>query len=200
MKIIIAFIVLILSAFSSYSQCVRQISTNPNNPYNEEWESWYPSDTYAGSFINTGFSWYPNSSILIPKSQDWNTPFRDPNGGDLTMEWPFASDNGGHTSYLYRRIDPETIGDEYPRGEDIPIELRDYHWEDGWELLYLNIGRLPNGDLIDDKHLPGVPSANDVTKDGIDLAQLNAILLQKLEELTLHLIELQKQVNTLRDE
>lgn len=42
------------------------------------------------------------------------------------------------------------------------------------------------------KHLPGVPSAEDVVRDGIDLAEMNKILLEKIEELTLRVIELEK--------
>lgn len=49
------------------------------------------------------------------------------------------------------------------------------------------------------QHLPGVPSAKQVEEEGIDVAEMNAILLQKVEELTLHLIELQKQVDQLQN-
>ena len=44
-------------------------------------------------------------------------------------------------------------------------------------------------------HLPEVPSAEEVSEQGIDLGEMNAILLQKVEELTLHVIELQKQID-----
>ena len=47
------------------------------------------------------------------------------------------------------------------------------------------------------KHLPDVPSTADVNKDGIDLAQTQAILLQKVEELTLYVIEQNKKINRL---
>ena len=47
------------------------------------------------------------------------------------------------------------------------------------------------------KHLPDVPSTADVTKDGIDLAQTQAILLQKVEELTLYVIEQNKKISRL---
>ena len=39
------------------------------------------------------------------------------------------------------------------------------------------------------KHLPDVPSASDVQKDGQDVGEMNRLLLQKVEELTLHLIK-----------
>jgi hypothetical protein len=42
-------------------------------------------------------------------------------------------------------------------------------------------------------HLPEVPSAQEVVNKGIDMAQMDAKLLQKIEELTLYMIELKKE-------
>ncbi|GAB4049518.1 hypothetical protein [Spirosoma litoris] len=42
------------------------------------------------------------------------------------------------------------------------------------------------------QHLPGTPSAEQVAKEGVDLVKMNATLLEKVEELTLYLIEQQK--------
>lgn len=47
------------------------------------------------------------------------------------------------------------------------------------------------------KHLPDVPSTADVNKEGIDLAQTQAILLQKIEELTLYVIQQNKRIEIL---
>jgi hypothetical protein len=41
-------------------------------------------------------------------------------------------------------------------------------------------------------HLPEVPSAKDIAKDGMSLNDMNVILLKKVEELTLYMIEQQK--------
>ena len=49
-------------------------------------------------------------------------------------------------------------------------------------------------------HLPGVPSASDVAQEGIDLGSMDALLLEKVEELTLHMIELNKRVAELEKE
>jgi hypothetical protein len=55
------------------------------------------------------------------------------------------------------------------------------------------------------KHLPEVPSAKDMTTNGVELGKLNILLLQKVEELTLYLIQKdnqlqdqQKQINDLK--
>jgi len=47
-------------------------------------------------------------------------------------------------------------------------------------------------------HLPGIPSAADVKANGVNLGQMNAMLLQKIEELTLHLIEKEKEIDQLK--
>lgn len=48
------------------------------------------------------------------------------------------------------------------------------------------------------KHLPGVPSAEEVSQNGIDVAKMDAKLLEKIEELTLHMIALKKELHALK--
>lgn len=50
------------------------------------------------------------------------------------------------------------------------------------------------------KHLPGVPSAIEVESNGVNLAENNTLLLQKIEELTLYLIEQNKRIEKLEEE
>jgi hypothetical protein len=45
------------------------------------------------------------------------------------------------------------------------------------------------------KHLPEVPSATEMTSNGVDLAKMNMILLKKVEELTLHAIAQEKRLD-----
>lgn len=50
------------------------------------------------------------------------------------------------------------------------------------------------------KHLPEIPSAKEIEENGHDLGEMNKKLLQKVEELTLYLIDLQKQVDAQKEE
>ena len=50
------------------------------------------------------------------------------------------------------------------------------------------------------KHLPDLPSAQDMVKQGVDLTTLLATLVKKNEELTLHLIEQQKRIERLEQQ
>jgi hypothetical protein len=47
-------------------------------------------------------------------------------------------------------------------------------------------------------HLPEMPSAKEVAENGINLGEMNALLVKKVEELTLYLISLEKEVNQLK--
>lgn len=49
--------------------------------------------------------------------------------------------------------------------------------------------------IKENKHLPDMPSAKKAEKDGIDLGEMNRLLLKKVEELTLHVIELSKRLD-----
>ncbi len=50
------------------------------------------------------------------------------------------------------------------------------------------------------KHLPNVPSAKEVSENGIDVAEMDATLLRQIEELWLHVIELKKENEALKAE
>lgn len=50
------------------------------------------------------------------------------------------------------------------------------------------------------QHLPGLPSATEVVKEGVDVGQMTAKLLEKVEELTLYVIEQDKAIKRLRRE
>lgn len=75
-------------------------------------------------------------------------------------------------------------------------EWPDYVFEKGYPMPSL-------GDLekyiIKNKHLPNVPAAAEVKKEGLDLGEMNTKLLQKIEELTLYLIEKDKEIKKLAE-
>ncbi len=50
------------------------------------------------------------------------------------------------------------------------------------------------------KHLPEVPSAKVMESEGLNLKEMNLMLLQKIEELTLHMIEQNKEIESLKTE
>jgi hypothetical protein len=71
----------------------------------------------------------------------------------------------------------------------------DFVFDENYELMPLaEVERF----IGEKKHLPGVPSAEEVISNGNNLGEMDAILLQKIEELTLYVIELKKENEALK--
>ena len=70
----------------------------------------------------------------------------------------------------------------------------DYVFENDYNLMPLNEVEKFIGD---NKHLPGVPSAAEVEETGVNLGKMNAILIQKVEEMMLYIIEQERQMKEL---
>lgn len=76
-------------------------------------------------------------------------------------------------------------------------DWRDYVFENDYKLKSLEEVETF---VKTNKHLPGIPSAKEVVANGLDLATMDAKLLEKIEELTLYMIELKKQNDLLAAE
>jgi len=79
--------------------------------------------------------------------------------------------------------------------EGVKVMLRN-DWPDfvfTKEYKKMSLGELENY-INKNNHLPDMPSASDVKKDGVDLGDMNSKLLQKIEEITLYIIEQNKQI------
>lgn len=76
-------------------------------------------------------------------------------------------------------------------------EWADYVFNDDYDLIRL---REIENYINTHGHLPEIPSTSEVQNKGIDLGQMNILLLKKIEELTLHLIEKEHQVQGLQNQ
>jgi hypothetical protein len=73
----------------------------------------------------------------------------------------------------------------------------DFVFEKEYDLMPLD--ELENY-LEENKHLPDFPSAVEVEKDGLALGETERLLTIKVEELTLYILELKKEIDTLKEE
>lgn len=71
----------------------------------------------------------------------------------------------------------------------------DYVFEPSYQLMPLD---KVESFVKENKHLPNVPSAEDLVKNGLDVSQTSAKLMEKIEELTLYMIELNKEIKALK--
>ena len=80
--------------------------------------------------------------------------------------------------------------------EEVLVELSgswpDYVFKPEYQLLSLNEVE----DHIATKgHLPGIPSAREIEAQGVHIGEMNRILVEKIEELTLYLLQHQQQID-----
>jgi hypothetical protein len=54
--------------------------------------------------------------------------------------------------------------------------------------------------IKENKHLPEIPSAKEVEANGVNLGEMDALLLKKIEELTLYMIEMKKENEEMKKE
>jgi hypothetical protein len=80
---------------------------------------------------------------------------------------------------------------------DLSVPGPDYVFDKDYSLLPL---RDLEAYISSNKHLPEVPSAKQMAENGLELKEMNLLLLKKVEELTLHLIEANKKIEKLSDD
>lgn len=166
-----------------------------------------------------------NGSLLFGADIDANTPcgrwgieyISDPNNpgyGEGLNFWQPSGANQGTANYRLFLADNGKIGigTQFPQAElsvngtILAKEVRvntsstywpDYVFENDYKIMTLS--ELENY-INEYKHLPGIPSASEVEESGsVDLGEMNTLLLQKVEELTKYIIDLQKQIDELKN-
>ncbi len=83
--------------------------------------------------------------------------------------------------------------------EEVLVQLSgnwpDYVFEEEYDLMDLD--QLESF-IRKNNHLPGVPTASEVKEDGIEVGEMQKMQMEKIEELTLYIIELQKEIKKLK--
>ncbi|AEA43830.1 hypothetical protein [Fluviicola taffensis] len=88
--------------------------------------------------------------------------------------------------------------DGLTRARKIKVDTQvwpDYVFEENYQLMPLEE---LEAFLLKSKHLPKVPSQDEMVKNGIDVAEMNIVLMEKVEELTLYLIQQNKEIEQLK--
>ncbi|MDP2910777.1 MAG: hypothetical protein Q8N76_00320 [Candidatus Omnitrophota bacterium] len=67
----------------------------------------------------------------------------------------------------------------------------DYVFEPGYKLM--NIAEVKNY-VLENKHLPNMPSSEEIKTDGVKIFEQNRLLLEKLEEAYLHIFQLEERI------
>jgi len=84
--------------------------------------------------------------------------------------------------------------------QEVKVDLNgavapDYVFEESYSLPSLEA---TEAYIQANKHLPEVPSAKEMEANGIELKEMNLLMLKKMEEMTLHVIRLNKEMEALK--
>ncbi|WP_205945796.1 hypothetical protein [Pedobacter frigiditerrae] len=169
-------------------------------------------DTGSGTFV--GLRGFGTQSALNGKSFAIEHSFYGETNSSISF-YRGNSRTGGYltfstnSNYETMRIDPNGnvgIGTTTPneklavngkiRAKEIKVEPNPATWPDYVFESDYKVGTLEELEsyVKINKHLPEMPTAKEVAANGLELGEMNKLLLKKVEELTLHLIEKDKQL------
>ncbi|MBE6328309.1 MAG: hypothetical protein E7077_14895 [Bacteroidales bacterium] len=143
--------------------------------YNKDEEGWqFDTESYGGGPQN---SFYP----ILFKAKGYTF-----DGGDMVVNGKITCKDELNVVAL--------------NAKDINVEMNnaaDYVFDENYDLKSLSE---VESYVNEHKHLPGIPSAADMAENGMSVAAMSNMLLEKVEELTLHMIRLEKENAALKAE
>lgn len=127
-----------------------------------------------------------------PGSGGGSTAWVDDGNNNIT----FSSGNVGigTNNVSEKLVVKGTVLAEEIKVQNVPAS--DYVFETDYNLRPINE---VEAFVKENKHLPDIPSAEEFKTNGVGLGEMDNMLLRKVEELTLYVIELQKQMNQLKE-
>ena len=141
--------------------------------YNKEYDGWlFDTESYGGGPQNRFYS-------INFKAKGYTF-----DGGDMVV-------NGKIT--CKDELNVTAINTSSIKTDDINVNMSnvaDYVFDENYNLKSLSE---VESYVNEHKHLPGIPSAAEIEQNGVSLSKMSNMLLEKVEELTLHLIRLEKE-------
>lgn len=154
-----------------------------------------------GQFLFLGYDEENNSRLRISTNSisgaylDYSPDLYFRTGSEINVMTLKATGNVG-IGVAYPNHKLEVAGTI--RAQEIKIEATnwpDYVFSKDYQLPSLSE---VSKHIKENSYLPGIPSAKEVEENGINLSEMNAKLLQKIEELTLYVIQQQEEILELR--
>ena len=143
--------------------------------YNKEYDGWlFDTESYGGGPQNRFYS-------INFKAKGYTF-----DGGDMVVNGKITCKDELNVVAL--------------NAKDINVEMNnaaDYVFDENYDLKSLSE---VESYVNEHKHLPGIPSAADMAENGMSVAAMSNMLLEKVEELTLHMIRLEKENAALKAE
>jgi hypothetical protein len=139
----------------------------------------------VGTYVGAGGGWFGTKS---------NHPL-----------YLFTNNGGSSLSILTNgNVGIGTVTPGYKLSVNGSIQSKEVRVETGWAdyVFDHNYSLQPLSEVEQfiqtNKHLPGIPSADNIRKNGLAVGEMQTKMMEKIEELTIYVIELEKQINELK--
>jgi len=148
---------------------------------------------YGLGATNTSLTGAPAGAVVPQLAGYWGISLVTGGGGQLTLL------KGGNVGIGTLNPKARLSVDGNILAREVKVTVDGSDWAD---YVFDKGYKLPSLDLLSKHieklgHLPGMPSAQDVKKNGIDLGEMNRKLLEKVEELTLYIVQQEKRIKAL---
>jgi len=163
---------------------VPYIAGQHSNGY--QFVGWAYSSAESLKFITYNIDGVPQNEDVLTNIQDYTPNVREThvtNAFNVRGNVGIGIDNPTEKLSVNGKI----------RAQEIKVDNEnwpDYVFDDDYQMR--SLPELENY-IKANKHLPGIPDRKEVNEEGIELGEMNRKLLEKVEELTLHLIRMEKE-------
>lgn len=153
------------------------------------------NDHFAGPYFKTlyvshGYYWTP----INFEASSYNFRFGEGINGTMNVDGKIVCKE----ELKVAEIDTKKIKTKSVKADNVNVMMNnvaDYVFDDNYELKSLSD---VEAYVKENKHLPGIPSAKEFSENGMNVSEMSNLLLEKIEELTLHIIKLQKELDDLK--
>lgn len=162
-----------------------EVGVGAVDPSNNKTVYLYSGDGYSGL---SAYDYNVNAGIPLTVNFEQTATYINPNGGQVAI-----GSRSAPSGYMLA-VSGNIIA------EKVKVSLRpwpDYVFAPGYKLLSL---KEVEAFIKKNNHLPDIPSAKEVEKNGLDLGDNQAALLKKIEELTLYLINQNKRIEKIESD
>jgi hypothetical protein len=148
----------------------------------------YSGNTFYSAEVSPGCSWTSSNTLVSVAPGGYNVPFESQTNGNSFLMGVV----GVNTNYVPLGYQFAVNGNMIATSATIQLRNSwpDYVFKKDYQLPSLQEVKA----YIDrNQHLPEIPSEQEMSKNGLNLGEMNTLLIKKVEELTLYLIEKEKE-------
>ena len=172
-------------SFANTTHFVAQTTGGTNS-----WARYYMRSTAQSWFIGTSQAFNGNQFYVVDETYNKLRFTIQPNGGPIWLQSPVGINTINTAGYAL------AVNGNI-RSKEVIVETNwaDYVFTNDYLLMPLEEVEKY---IHQHKHLPNIPSEKEIKEHGLALGSIQTMMMEKIEELTLHVIQLQNEINELK--